>query len=68
LCERKYILAFCLAFLLEYEKQVKKSQNITFLFLAIHLAAPLEMLLEAKKEEAVGGIFCFSFKMHIKIT
>jgi hypothetical protein len=31
---------------LEYEKQVKKSQNITFLFLAIHLAAPLEMLLQ----------------------
>jgi hypothetical protein len=30
LWERKDILAFCLTFLLEYEKQVKKSQNITF--------------------------------------
>jgi hypothetical protein len=42
LWERKDILACCLAFPLEYEKQVKKSQNINFLFLAIHL---LEMLL-----------------------
>jgi hypothetical protein len=46
LWERKDILAFCLTFPLEYEKQAKKSQNITFLFLAIHLAAPLEMLLQ----------------------
>jgi len=45
LWERKDILACCLAFPLEYEKQAKKSQNINFLFLAIHLATPLEMLL-----------------------
>jgi hypothetical protein len=32
-------------FPLEYEKQAKKSQNITFLFLAIHLAVPLKMFL-----------------------
>jgi len=49
LWERKGILACCLAFLLEYEKQAKKSQNINFLFLAIHLASPLEMLLGHKK-------------------
>jgi hypothetical protein len=30
LWERKCILAFCLAFPLEYEKQAKKSQNISF--------------------------------------
>jgi len=44
----------------------RKAKILLFLFLAIYLAAPLEMLLEAK--EAVGGIFCFSFKIHIKIT
>jgi hypothetical protein len=44
LWERKDILAFCLAFPLECAKQAKKSQNIGFLFLAIHLASPLEML------------------------
>jgi len=32
-------------FPLECAKQVKKSQNISFLFLAIHLASPLEILL-----------------------
>jgi len=44
LWERKCILAFCLAFPLKYKKQAKKSQNIIFLFLAIHLAALLVML------------------------
>jgi hypothetical protein len=44
LWEKKAILAFCLAFPLECAKQAKKSQNISFLFLAIHLASPLEML------------------------
>jgi hypothetical protein len=46
LWERKGILAFCLVFPLKYEKQAKKNQNISFLFLAIHLAYPLKMLLE----------------------
>jgi hypothetical protein len=46
LWERKGILAFCLVFPLKYEKQAKKNQNINFLFLTIHLASPLEMLLE----------------------
>jgi hypothetical protein len=44
LWERKGILAFYLAFSLEYEKQAKKNQNINFLFLTIHLASPLKML------------------------
>jgi hypothetical protein len=43
LWERKGILAFYLAFPLEYEKQAKKNQNISFLFLAIHLAFPLQV-------------------------
>jgi len=33
LWKRKDILAFCLTFPLEYEKQAKKSQNITFFIL-----------------------------------
>jgi hypothetical protein len=48
--KKKDILVFYLAFSLKYEKQVKKSQNITFLFLVIHLVILLEMLLiRAKK-------------------
>ena len=44
--KKKGILAFHLTFSLEYEKQLKKNQNITYLFLAIHLATlSLEMFL-----------------------
>jgi hypothetical protein len=42
--EKKNILIFCLDILLEHEKQVKKTKILFFiLFLAFHLATPLEL-------------------------
>jgi hypothetical protein len=68
LWERKDILAFCLAFPLEHKKQAKKNQNITFFIFGYPFSSFIGDAFRGQREEAVGGIFCFSFKMHIKIT